>query len=175
MLVIAKSQRTAIEGFFVRVVEFETAGPSAIFANPVDEQIDTYVRCLLTSLDSAHIPRVEPAPQQRGPRVRYCQQVASVNRHSGTFAGCALVAAFFLPALDADVPEGQRLHGGCLARVVRTDKDHRVAQLNFGFFESLEVANSELGEHRLIVARARTEPAAQSSYRALREFRGGYY
>ena len=67
----------------------------------------------------------------------------------GRFSGVLLPRPLLVPALEADVPQGQRLHRRGLPGVVRSDEDHRIAELDLDLAEALEVAGDESGQHVL--------------------------
>ena len=87
------------------------------------------------------------APQEVGVRHGNGDEITAVDGDARALRGRLPTGATFVPALEPDVPEGERLKGGGLAGVVRTDEDDGASKLDFDLAETLEVADGELGEH----------------------------
>ena len=85
--------------------------------------------------------------------MRYGDKVTTIDRNTWPSLRRLLACSFFFPALDTDIPEGQRLHGGGLAGVVWTNQNDRVSQFKLCIIKALEIANCELGQHseRLLI------------------------
>ena len=145
---VGLAERTAVEGLLVRVVELESADPALVGGHTLDEEVDADVAGGLPAVFPPHVPHAHPAPQQIRVGYRDRHEVAAVDGHAGTLFWRALAGSLLVPALEARVPQSQRLHRGGLSRVVRADEDHRVAELDLDLAEALEVPDGELRQHR---------------------------
>ena len=137
----------AVERLLVRIVELETAGPASIPRHAVDGDLDANIRGALTAIHPAHLADMKLAPQEVGIRYGNGDEIAAVDGNARALRGRLPTGAAFVPALEPDVPEGERLKGGGLAGVVRTDEDDGASQLDLDLSESFEVADGEPGEH----------------------------
>ena len=143
-----QTERPAVEGLVVGVVELQPAGPALIVGHSFDDDFDADVAGDLAALDFANVPHVQPPPQEVGVGNRDGNEVAAVDRDPGAFLRCALSRPLLVPAPEADVPEGEGLHGRGLPGVVGADEDHRAPELDLDLVEALEVADGEPGQHQ---------------------------
>ena len=145
--VFAVSQRPAVKRFLVRVVELQSAGPGGAGGDPLDNHVDPDIGRPLPASVRAHIARVQPAPEKGGARNGNRQDILTVDGDAGSLLRHGLSGALLVPAFQARVPEGQRLHGGSLAGIVRTDEDHRIPEFNVDALEALEISDDQPGQH----------------------------
>ena len=144
---VGQPERPAIERFLVTIVEFEPASPSVPSGYAFDDDFDTHVADVLTAGDFPYVPDVEFPPQQVGARHRHGDEVVAVDRDARALFGRLLSGAFFVPAFEPHVPQRQRLQRGGLARVVRANEHHGVAELDLDVPKPLEIPNREVGQH----------------------------
>ena len=150
-------QRPAVEALFVDVVELETALPRLRSRNPFYDHVDADVLGALPAAAAVDGADAQLPPQLARREARNTHQIPPVDRRPGPF-GRRLISPLLRPAPQSEVPEGEGLQGGGLAGVVRADEHHRVAQLDVDFFEALEVADGEPGQHsRACVGRTGAE------------------
>ena len=83
---------------------------------------------------------MKATPQRERARDRY--QVPAVDGYAMTPCRGRHPRPLLIPAPEPGMPEGEDLHRRRLARVVRTNEDHGIAQLDIDFVEPLEVANA---------------------------------
>ena len=148
-LPLGPAQRPAVEGLLVRVVELQAAGPGLVRGHALDDEIDADVAGRLPAVLTPHVAHVHAAPQEIRVRNRNRDQVAAVDGDAGSLLRRALAGALLVPAFQADVPEGERLHRRRLSGVVRADEDHRIPELDFDLLEALEVADRQLRQHSM--------------------------
>ena len=138
-LTAGHSQRPAVEGLLVRVVELQSTRPAAVVGHPLHDEIDADVAGLGTSLDLAHVSHVQIAPQEVGVRNGDCHEITPIDGHAGPLLGRAPTRPLLVPALETDIPERERLHGGSLAGVVGADEHHRTADLDLDLSKAFEI------------------------------------
>ena len=139
-LAFGETKWPAVERFLVRVIELEPTPPMFALRDALADEIDADVARGLTVVDSPHIPHVHAPPQQVRVRYRDCHQIPAVDGYARPLFRRASPRPFLVPALEANVPERERLHRGGLPGVVRTDEDHRIAELDLHRAKALEVA-----------------------------------
>ena len=81
---VVEPQRPAIERLLVGVVEFEAAGPSLVLVDPLHNEVDPHVVCLLAAVDLPNVSHMEVAPQKDCARMRDGEQVPAVDRDART-------------------------------------------------------------------------------------------
>ena len=116
-------------------------------AHALDDEIDADVAGPLPAVDSLHVAHVQVAPQQVGVGDGDGHEIAAVDGHPGPLLRGALPGPLLVPALEADVPERERLHGRGLPGVGGTDEDDGTAEIDLDLAEPLEVPDDEPGQH----------------------------
>jgi len=86
-------------------------------------------------------------PEQVGRGHRHRDKVAPVDGYARSLGRHVARSALLHPTLQTDVPEREGLKCCRLARIVGTDQDYPIAQLEFDVIEQFEVANRESGQH----------------------------
>ena len=145
--VLGPPQRPTVKRLLVRVVELQPARPAPVAAHALDDEFDADIAGPWPAVDALHVPHVQVPPQQVGVRNGNRHQIPPVDGHPLRFFRGTLAGPLLVPALEADVPQGQRLHGRGLPGVVGADEDHRAPELDLDLVEALEVADCELGQH----------------------------
>jgi len=146
-LTAIETQRAAVKRFRIGVIKLQTANPTFIFVRSLNDDVDADIVGALRAVNLSRISGVKSMPQQIGMRNRNGNQIAAVDRDALFLLMGGAARTFFMPALNADIPKRQRLHGRGLARVVRPDEYHRVAEFNFGLTEAFKVADGNFSQH----------------------------
>lgn len=138
---LGEPKRAAVERLLVGVVELQTARPVLSLRNPLYNDVNPYVLSPLLPPHLAHVPDMQIPPQQIRVRHWHGNQVTPVDRHPRSLLWGRLPFSSLVPSAKADAPQSQRLQSSGFARVVRTNEDHRVPQLDRDLFKALEVAD----------------------------------
>lgn len=79
------SKRTYIKGFFICVVKLQSTRPGYAISYSFDNNINSYVLCLLLAVDAHAFPHSKRSPKQVGIGDWKSENVPSVDRYTGPF------------------------------------------------------------------------------------------
>jgi hypothetical protein len=131
----------------IRVVELETTFPWGVVSDARDQDVDPDIPGVLFPVVSADSPNVQVSPQQIGIWHRYGNQITPIDGHAGPLLGGVFRRAFLYPLAETGFPQGERLQGGCLTRIVGPDENHGLAQLDLNVVKAFEVFDSQTSKH----------------------------
>lgn len=134
----------------ILVVELQAAFPGTVLSDATHGDIDPDV----AGPDGLSgcpfdVPNLQSPPKQIGMGDRNGDEIPAVHGDTGPLSRLLVPAPLFVPSPEPDVPQSERLHGRCLAGIVRPDENNRATEFDLDRFESLEVADGEVGQHGL--------------------------
>ena len=152
VLLRRQPQWPAVERLVVGIVELEAARPVTALSNAFDNDVYPYVARLRFTMHPAYVAYMKFAPQEIGFGHGQGDEITAVDRNARAFLRRTFAPPLLVPTLDANVPQGERLHRRSLTRVVGADEYYGTSQLDLDVVESLEVSQGESGKQGAVLS-----------------------